>query len=151
MPDLGVQVRLERGVPVVTAPACVDITTADMLRVALLRTAAHGYATVVVDMTRTQVCDSLGLSVLTRAHKRAIGEGGELRLATASPGVLRVLSVTRLDCHLPVFATVDNAVAKLPAAAIQPLPSGLMPPVRGRHHRTPTCAGPHRRRSSPGT
>jgi anti-anti-sigma regulatory factor len=31
-------------------------------------------------MTGTQFCDSAGLGVLVRAHKRALADGGELRL-----------------------------------------------------------------------
>ena len=34
-------------------------------------------------MTRTQFCDSVGLGVLIRAHKRALEEGGELRLVVS--------------------------------------------------------------------
>ena len=64
------------GVPVVTAPAEVDITTTDQLRLVLLDAAIRGHATVVVDMTRTQFCDSCGLHELLRAHERARAEGG---------------------------------------------------------------------------
>lgn len=67
-------------VPVVTAPAEIDITTAEQLRTVLLHAANRGYATVVVDMTLTRFCDSAGLTVLVRAHKRAVADGGELRL-----------------------------------------------------------------------
>ena len=48
------------GVPVVAAPAKIDITTADALESALLRAAANGSGALVVDMTRTQFCDSSG-------------------------------------------------------------------------------------------
>ena len=62
------------------AHAETDITTAEQLRTVLLRAANRGYATVVVDMTLTRFCDSAGLTVLVRAHKRAVADGGELRL-----------------------------------------------------------------------
>lgn len=41
------------GVPVIAAPAEIDITTTDQLRAVLLDAASRGHATVVVDMTRT--------------------------------------------------------------------------------------------------
>jgi anti-sigma B factor antagonist len=62
---------MARGVPVVTAPEEIDITKAGALRAALLEAAAHGHGTLAVDMSRTQFCDSAGLNVLVRAHKRA--------------------------------------------------------------------------------
>jgi hypothetical protein len=54
------------GVPVVAAPAEIDITNADGLRSALLRAAAAGSGTLVVDMAQTQFCDSSGLHPLGR-------------------------------------------------------------------------------------
>ena len=48
------------GVPVVTAPAEIDITNAEQLRAALLNSAARGHATVVLDMTHTRFCDCAG-------------------------------------------------------------------------------------------
>jgi anti-sigma B factor antagonist len=91
------------GVPVVTAPAEIDVSTAEQLRAVLLYLAACGHATVVVDMTRTRFCDSAGLTVLVRAHQRAVAEGGELRLVIAAGGaVARVFALTRLDLVIPL-------------------------------------------------
>lgn len=59
------------GVPVVAAPAEIDITNADGLRSALLKAAADGPSTLVVDMTQTQFCDSSGLHALIAAHKKS--------------------------------------------------------------------------------
>lgn len=60
-PECPVAARLPRfpggavnGVPVVVAPAEIDITTADRLRVSLLKAASGEHPTVVVDMTRTR-------------------------------------------------------------------------------------------------
>src|SRR5437763_3466231 len=73
-------VAMVSGVPVVAAPGEIDITNADGPRAALAEAAAHRSATVVVDMTRTQFCDTAGIHVLVTAHKRARGAGGQLRL-----------------------------------------------------------------------
>jgi anti-sigma B factor antagonist len=89
------------GVPVVTAPEEVDITNAPELRSALLKAAAHGHGTLVIDMTRTQFCDSSGLHTLLAAHKRAQAEGGEVLLAIAAAPVLRVLALTSIDRMIP--------------------------------------------------
>ena len=120
MPGAG-YLTVINGVPVVRTPAEVDITTADQLRVVLLA-AARGNATVVVDMTGTSFCDTSGLNVLVRAHKRAVAEGGELRLVVPSGGAVpRILTLTRLDLFLPCFPSVARALA--PAASARPRPA----------------------------
>jgi anti-anti-sigma regulatory factor len=67
-------------------------------------------------MTRTRFCDSSGLHALIRAHKRAVSEGGELRLAVPADGVVaRIVSLTGLDLYLPCFSSVAGAMARTPA------------------------------------
>jgi anti-sigma B factor antagonist len=109
------------GVPVVTAPAEIDTTTAGQLRAILVECHTRGHATVVVDMTATQFCDSAGLRELVRAHKRAIAEGGELRLVLPADGAVpRVFTVTGLDRLIPHFAALEQALAQVPTAAGRP-------------------------------
>jgi anti-sigma B factor antagonist len=113
-------IKLVRGVPVIAAPSELDVTNGGLLRAALMQATACGYATIVVDMSRTEFCDSAGLSVLVRAHKRALAEGGDLRLVARSPAVLRILSLTGLDQAMRLFPGVGDAVAVLPAVTILP-------------------------------
>jgi anti-sigma B factor antagonist len=102
------------GVPVVTAPVEIDTTTAGQLRSVLFERHAHGHATVVVDMTGTQFCDSAGLRELVRAHKRARAEGGELRLVFPADGAVpRVFTITGLDRLIPHFAVLGQALARV--------------------------------------
>lgn len=110
--------KLIDGVPVVEAPAEIDITTADQLRLVLLEAASAGPPMVVVDMTRTVFCDASGLHVLLRAHKRAASKGGELRLVAPGDGaVSRVVRLTCLDHLIPCFSSLAGALAWTPAAA----------------------------------
>jgi anti-sigma B factor antagonist len=100
------------GMPVVAAPAQIDITTAAQLRMALLGPAADGHTTVVVDMTCTRFCDSAGLSVLAQAHRRALADGGELRLVISPHGaVVRILTLTGMDRLIPSFGSLEEALA----------------------------------------
>ncbi len=92
MRDSTFPVEVIGGVPVVAAPAEIDITSAEALRSALLTAAASGHGTLVVDMTRTRFCDSAGLPTLIAAHKRAQAEGGEVRLVIPAVSVLRVFA-----------------------------------------------------------
>ena len=98
------------GVPVVAAPAEIDITTAEGLRSALL-TAANGHSTLVVDMTQTQYCDSSGLHTLVAAHKKAQADGRQVLLAITGPAVLRIFAITGMDQVVPSFASLDEALA----------------------------------------
>ena len=110
------RVQMAGGVPVVTAPAEIDMTTAGQLRAILLQWHTRGHVTVVVDMTGTQFCDSAGLRELVRAHKRARAEGGELRLVLPVGGaVRRVFTVTGLDRLIPHFTVLEQALAQVPA------------------------------------
>ncbi len=109
------------GVPVVTGPAEIDITIAEQLRVVLLASAVRGHTTVVVDLTRTRFCDSAGFSVLVRAHKRALAEGGELRLVIPSDGaVFRVFALLGLHGLIPCFSSLDQALAPRPVRPVSP-------------------------------
>jgi anti-sigma B factor antagonist len=102
------------GVPVVAAPAEIDITNADGLRSALFKAAANGGGTLVVDMTHTQFCDSSGLHTLIAAHKRAQADGREVLLVLPSAAVLRVFAITGMDQMIPNFASLDEALAAAP-------------------------------------
>ena len=110
------------GIPVVTAPAEIDPVTAGQLRTVLLHSAAHGHAIIVVDMTGTTFCDSTGFSVLVRAQRQALAEGGGLRLVIpADSAVARIFTLMGLDRVIPRFASLDQALAPRPRPAIRPL------------------------------
>jgi anti-sigma B factor antagonist len=117
MPDSGFSVEMVRGVPVVTAPEEVDITNAAGFRAALLEAAAHGYGPLVVDMTRTQFCDTAGLHALVGAHKRARPEGAGVLLVTTSAAVLRILAITGLDQVIPHLTSLEEALEQTSATS----------------------------------
>lgn len=109
------------GVPVVTAPAEIDASNADGLRAAILGLLTSGHATFVLDMRATKFCDSAGLHVIVRAHKRAQAQGGEARLVITKATVLRVFAVSGIDRVIPNFATVREAMLPPDAATLMPL------------------------------
>lgn len=123
MPDTGYAIETIGGLPVVAAPAEIDATTADQLRTTLLQATTHHHATVVVDMTHTHFCDSAGLGVLIRAQKRALAEGGEVRLVIPPGGAVhRIFTLTSLYRFIPRFDSLPEALLQGPAAAVQPPP-----------------------------
>jgi anti-sigma B factor antagonist len=109
---------MTNGVPVVEAPAEIDIVNADQLRAVLRAAGTRGHATVVLDMTGTRFCDSEGFSVLVAVHKWALAEGGGLRLVIPDGSrVLRIFTVIGLGRFIPRFASLDQALPRGPAAA----------------------------------
>jgi len=141
MRGTGSLVKITDGVPVITAPAEIDLATAGQLRLALMQAATGGHTTIVVDMTRTRFCDSTGLHVLVRAHQWALTDGGELRLAIPADGAaFRVFTITGLDRVIPRFDSLAEALLPRPAAVILPLTP----------RRSPGLPRPARQAASPG-
>jgi anti-sigma B factor antagonist len=114
-------IEMVNGVPVVLAPEEIDASNTSWLHAVLWEAADRGHGTFVVDMTRTQFCDSGGLGVLVQAHNRALADGGELRLVRpTSATVLHVLTLTGIDQVIPSFPSLYEAVAPAPATASRP-------------------------------
>jgi len=110
MPDGRFPVETAGGVPVVSAPEEIDITNADGLRAALLESAEGGPGTFVVDLTRTQFCDTAGLHALVSARKRAQAGGGEVILVMPGAAVQRIFAITGLDQVFPTFMSLEEAL-----------------------------------------
>ena len=121
MPAVEYSVKTMNGLPVVSAPAEVDVSNADGLREALLACADAGHAVLVVDMRGTAFCDSTGLHQLVRAHKRATAAGGEVRLVITAPTVLRLFAIVGIDRFFPIFKSLDEAVAGPSAPVARPM------------------------------
>ena len=74
-------------------------------------------------MTRTRFCDSAGFTVLVGAHRRALAEGGGLRLVIpAGSRVLRIFTLIGLGRFIPRFGSLEQALPPGPAAASPPVP-----------------------------
>ena len=110
MPDTEYFCTMVNGVPVVTTPEEIDIMTAEKLRAVLLE-AGNGARLVVVDMTSTTFLDSSGLHALLGAHRRALSDGNELRLAVPPEGAVhRIFTLTGTDAILSCFRSLEEAL-----------------------------------------
>ena len=110
MPDLSFRVEMAGDVPVVVTPGDIDITNAAAFRTALLEAAGRS-RTFVVDMSRTQFCDTAGIHALVAAHKQAEADSGEVRLVVTSATVLRIFAITGFDQVISNFTSLDQALA----------------------------------------
>jgi anti-anti-sigma factor len=99
---------------VVGMPAEIDVTNADEIRQALLSAASHDAAVLVIDMSGTTFCDSAGVHALIATRKQAAMTGTQLRLAATV--VLRILTLVGIDQLMPIYPTLEEALAGAPAA-----------------------------------
>ena len=96
---------------VVTMPAEIDVTNAARIGGELSLAIADGAGIVVADMTGTTFCNSSGISMLVLAHRQAAAIGAELRLVVPAAAVLRALKLVRMDRMLPIYPSLDAALA----------------------------------------
>ncbi len=94
---------------VITMPAEVDATNADLVRKALLSAARPEVPVLVIDMTRTTFCDSAGVHAVITAYRQAAETGTQLRLAVAA--VRRIFTVIGADQLMPIYPALEAALA----------------------------------------
>ncbi len=103
------------GVAVIRPVGDLDVTTALELRLILGKHVEREAARVVLDLEAVPFVDSSGIGVLVSASRRIGSRGGELVLAAAGPGVLKVLELTRTIRVFTVVGSVQDAVARFGA------------------------------------
>ena len=121
---------------VVALPEDIDVSNAGQIREELLSVIDRGAEALIVDMTATISCDHAGADAVARAYQRAVVSRTELRLVVTSGVVLRMLGMTGVGRLVPVYPSVEAALA-----ARSPAASAVL---------TPAAATPGPRRRSPG-
>jgi len=96
---------------IVTLPDHVDGASADLLREQLLSAITRGATELIVDMSGTVSCDHSAIDVLARAYQRAAAGRIQLRLVVTASLVRRVISVEGLDRLVPVYPSLEDAIA----------------------------------------
>jgi anti-sigma B factor antagonist len=99
---------------VVTFPDAFDISNAGDLAKQIRTAITPGVSTVVADLTGTEFCDSAGLRVIVLAYDWAKVGHVELRLAVPPGPALVVLKLVGLDQLLPIYPSLDKALAGEP-------------------------------------
>lgn len=108
-PSLDLSARTTNGITVAELTGELDIASAPVLREQLLSLLRPGSSRLVIELSKVGFCDASGLAVLVNTGRRARLLGGFLRLAAVSPQVERVLRLTGLHRHFPIFPTVQAA------------------------------------------
>jgi anti-sigma B factor antagonist len=104
-------------VAVVTLPEEIDVTIADSIRDELLAILDRGATLLIADLSKTEFCDSAGVSALVRTYRQASTTGNPMRLVVGTPSVQRVLSITGVDRLVDIFPSVAASLAGTPGSA----------------------------------
>lgn len=101
-------------VAIVAASGVVDMLTAPQLEEALRAAIGKKPAGLVVDLTEVDFLASAGMGVLVAAHDEA-GTTTRLCVVAEGPATSRPLKLVGIADIVPLFATLDEAIASLRA------------------------------------
>jgi anti-sigma B factor antagonist len=99
----------------------VDMATTPQLRDELIGLVDAGELRLVLDVSGVPFLDSTGLGVLMEVHRRLRDNTGAVALVGARPPLIRLLTITNLSRALPVYRSVEDAIAAIgghPAAEV---------------------------------
>jgi anti-sigma B factor antagonist len=105
------------GIEIVSMPAELDLTTSEGVVAQGCAAIARSARLVLLDLTGLSFCDARGLSAFVRIANQADAAGCGFGLIAPRPPVAKILRISGLDSRLPVFATTDDILAPLTAAA----------------------------------
>jgi anti-anti-sigma factor len=114
-PSMEIEIRSIEHVTVVAISGSVDSLTADTLADAFSTQLKQDRVRLVADLSQVLYTSSAGLRTLLSTMKDARRRGGDFRLASVQPPVLRVLELSGFTGILNLFPDVDAAVASFPA------------------------------------
>ncbi len=119
------------GPAVVAFPEHVDVSNATRIGEQLQAVFDRGATVVIADMSATAWCDGACVDVVARACQQAMVRRTELRLVATAPAVRRLLAAEGLDRLVPVYSSVEAAVAARgldgPDPPGGPAPSAMVP------------------------
>ena len=99
------------GIEILGMPPELDLATADGV-------VEQGYAAIarparllLLDLGGLSFCDARGLSAFVRIANYADTAGCRFGLIAPRPPVTKILRISGLDSRMPVFATIDDALA----------------------------------------
>jgi anti-anti-sigma factor len=111
----------------VAFPEHIDASNAAQIREQPLAAVDRGAAVVIADMSATASCDHVGVEMPARAYQQAAIRRTDLRLVATTSAVRRQLAVQGLDRLLPLYSSVEAAVAA--GEPDGPVPAGDSAPM----------------------
>jgi anti-anti-sigma factor len=109
--DLQLTAGTSGGVRVVGVVGELDIATSPDLRDLLADSEGTEDSPVVIDLTECEFIDSTGLATLLHGAGRERAGAGRVALVSSPGEVRKLLELTAIDRTIPVFETLDEALA----------------------------------------
>ncbi|MFE3825668.1 STAS domain-containing protein [Streptomyces sp. NPDC059092] len=115
---MGLAVSRNGDAAVVALSGDLDLESSVPLATALAEAGETAPGPVVVDLSRVSFADSTTVNVLLQAHSSL---GPRLRLTRPSSAVQRLFDVIGLENALPVYGTIEAALAPEGPAGVRPV------------------------------
>ena len=94
----------EDGLPVIKPARDIVASCVEEIRAELLKIATPAVSSLAIDLSGVGMLDSVGIGLLIATHNTLSGRGGKLILRNASPDIVKLLKVMRLDRHFSLEA-----------------------------------------------
>jgi anti-sigma B factor antagonist len=108
---------------VITMPEVVDMDNADSLAGKLDAVLASGLSVLIIDLTTTSYCDTVGMRMFVRTRRRAAELGTDLRLVVPDGAVRRMAELLGLDKAIPIYPDLLRALPPPTPGAARQLPA----------------------------
>ena len=95
-------IRIEDGQTIVSPAGDIVASVADELRARLKEILQGGDASLVIDLSRVELIDSVGIGLLIAVHNTLGKKGGRLSLRHVNADLAALLRTMRLDKHFHV-------------------------------------------------
>ncbi len=67
----------------------------------------------ILDLSEVEYCDSSGLSAILLAYRILQADDGQIRIASPTKNVKKLIEISQLDRILPISKDVDSAISEL--------------------------------------
>ena len=108
---LGKPAEKERTFVVLRLPAKLDATSRAGNEALAPESVLRSRCTVILDCSECQYIDSYGIGLLVEQRNNARAKGASVVLAAPTDRVRKVLRVTQIDTLIPVYDSIDDAIA----------------------------------------
>ena len=99
-----------QGTMVMAAAGDIDLCTAPLIGRQVLRVLDGGTKDIVIDLRGVEFLDSIGISVLVGAWRRARSRAADVRLVCPAGRIRTVLDITGLNRVMTVHETLEGAL-----------------------------------------
>ena len=105
--------ELENDVRLIKLSGTLDTLGVGDVEVDFVRLCTGDGVCVIVDLSKVDYISSIGIPLLINSAKSLAHQGGKMALLSPKKSVENVLEVTGIPMIIPIYETVDQAVAEL--------------------------------------